>query len=137
MTAMLRHRRGLNLGDHNRKSRDDHRHHAIDAAVVGVIDRRMVQVLQTHARNMGVERLDRVLPAPPEPFGGFRDAVLAAVEKVNVSHRAQHGSIDPKDPSQTSGRLHEDMGAFRSAGSDQRRTQEGHAVSQRPLGPRL
>lgn len=108
MTAMLRHRWGLNLGDHNRKSRDDHRHHAIDAAVVGVIDRRMVQVLQTHARNMGVERLDRVLPAPPEPFEGFRDAVLAAIEKVKVSHRAQHGSIDPADPSQTSGRLHEE-----------------------------
>lgn len=108
MTAMLRHRWGLNLGDHNRKSRDDHRHHAIDAAVVGVIDRRMVQVLQTHARNMGVERLDRVLPAPPEPFDGFRDAVLSTVGKVDVSHRAQHGSIDPSDPSQTSGRLHED-----------------------------
>ena len=108
MTAMLRHRWGLNLGDHNRKSRNDHRHHAIDAAVVGVIDRRMVQVLQTHARNMGVERLDRVLPTPPEPFEGFRNAVLSTVEKVNVSHRAQHGSIDPSDPSQTSGRLHED-----------------------------
>ena len=135
MTAMLRHRWGLNLGDHNRKSRDDHRHHAIDAAVVGVIDRRMVQVLQTHARNMGAGRLDRVLPAPPEPFEGFRDAVLAAVEKVNVSHRAQHGSIDPADPSQTSGRLHEDtvFGLVRDVPENQADRTIGNVVVRKPV----
>lgn len=135
MTAMLRHRWGLNLGDHNRKSRDDHRHHAIDAAVVGVIDRRMVQVLQTHARNTGVTRLDRVLPAPSEPFEGFRDAVLAAVEKVNVSHRAQHGSIDPSDPSQTSGRLHEDtvFGLVRDVTENQADRTIGNVVVRKPV----
>lgn len=135
MTAMLRHRWGLNLGDHNRKSRDDHRHHAIDAAVVGVIDRRMVQVLQTHARNMGVERLDRVLPAPPEPFNGFRDAVLSAVEKVNISHRPQHGSIDPIDPSQTSGRLHEDtvFGLVRDVHENQAERTIGNVVVRKPV----
>ncbi|KPP98820.1 MAG: subtype II CRISPR-associated protein Cas9/Csn1, subtype II/NMEMI [Rhodobacteraceae bacterium HLUCCA12] len=135
MTAMLRHRWGLNLGDHNRKSRDDHRHHAIDAAVAGVIDRRMVQVLQTHARNMGVERLDRVLPAPPEPFDGFRDAVLSAVEKVNVSHRAQHGSIDPRDPSQTSGRLHKDFayGEVRDVPENQTDLTIGNVVRRKPV----
>ena len=135
MTAMLRHRWGLNLGDHNRKSRDDHRHHAIDAAVVGVIDRRMVQVLQAHARNLGVERLDRVLPAPPEPFEGFREAVLAAAEKVNVSHRAQHGSIDPSDPSQTSGRLHEDtvFGLVRDVPENQAERTIGNVVVRKPV----
>lgn len=135
MTAMLRHRWGLNLGDHNRKSRDDHRHHAIDAAVVGVIDRRMVQVLQKHARKMGVERLDRVLPVPPEPFDGFRDAILSAVEKVNVSHRAQHGSIDPSDPSQTSGRLHEDtvFGLVRDVPENQADRTIGNVVVRKPV----
>lgn len=135
MTAMLRHRWGLNLGDHNRKSRNDHRHHVIDAAVVGVIDRRMVQVLQTHARNMGVERLDRVLPAPPAPFEGFRDAVLSAVEKVNVSHRAQNGSIDPSHPSQTSGRLHEDtvFGLVRDVPENQADRTVGNVVVRKPV----
>lgn len=135
MTAMLRRRWGLNLGDHNRKSRNDHRHHAIDAAVVGVIDRRMVQVLQTHARNLGVERLDRVLPAPPEPFEGFRDAVLATVENVNVSHRAQHGSIDPTDPSQTSGRLHEGtvFGLVRDVPENQAERTIGNVVVRKPV----
>lgn len=135
MTAMLRQRWGLNLGDHNRKSRDDHRHHAIDAAVVGVIDRRMIQVLQTHARNMGVERLDRVLPAPPEPFAGFRDAVLRAVGKVNVSHRPQHGSADPSNPSQTSGRLHEDtvFGLVRDLPENQADRTIGNVVVRKPV----
>lgn len=135
MTAMLRHRWGLNLGDHNRKLRDDHRHHAIDAAVVGVIDRRMVQVLQTHARKIGADGLDRVLPAPPEPFEGFRDAVLSAGEKVNVSHRPQHGSIDPSDPSQTSGRLHEDtvFGIVRDVPENQADRTIGNVVVRKPV----
>lgn len=126
---------GLNLGDHNRKSREDHRHHAIDAAVVGVIDRRMVQVLQTHARRLGVERMDRVLPAPPEPFAGFRDAVLAAVHKVKVSHRPQHGSSDPNDPSQTSGRLHEEtvFGLVRDLPENQADRTIGNVVVRKPV----
>lgn len=114
---------------------DDHRHHAIDAAVVGVIDRRMGQVLQTHPRNLGVERLDRVLPDPPQPFAGFRDAVLAAVEKVNVSHRAQHGSTDPNDASLTSGRLHEDTacGLVRDVAENQAERTISNVVVRRPV----
>ncbi|NOX73466.1 MAG: hypothetical protein GXP03_07550, partial [Alphaproteobacteria bacterium] len=72
MTAMLRHRWGLNLGDHNRKNRDDHRHHAIDAAVIGVIDRAMIKRLQDAAKMVGADTLSRVLPSPPEPFMGYR-----------------------------------------------------------------
>lgn len=90
MTAMLRHRWGLNLGDHNRKNRDDHRHHAIDAAVIGVIDRAMIKRLQDAAKSMGAETLSRVLPSPPEPFAGYRDQVISAVKDVNISHRAKH-----------------------------------------------
>ena len=108
MTAMLRHRWGLNLGDHNRKNRDDHRHHAIDACVIGVIDPAMIQRLQNAAKSVGAETLSRVLPNPPEPFPGYRDAVLAAVRDLQVSHRAKHGQANPDDPSQTSSRLHED-----------------------------
>jgi len=108
MTALLRQRWALNLGDHNRKDRNDHRHHAIDAAVIGVIDRTMIKNLQDLARRHGEEAVIRFLPAPPEPFDGFRDAVHKAIRDVRVSHRAQHGSANPADPSQTSGRLHAD-----------------------------
>lgn len=107
MTALLRHRWGLNLGDHNRKNRDDHRHHAIDAAVIGVIDRGMIAQLQKAAKLHEADNLARVLPAPPKPFPGFRDAVMKAIRNVRVSLRAQHLAVDESDPSQTSGRLHE------------------------------
>ena len=89
MTALLRHRWGVFLPDHNRKSRNDYRHHALDAAVVGVIDRRMIKQLQDHAKRVGAVDLHRVLPAPPEPFEGFRDQVLSHVSGVVASHRPQ------------------------------------------------
>lgn len=135
MTAMLRHRWGLNLGDHNRKNRNDHRHHAIDAAVIGVIDRAMIKRLQDAAKSVGAETLSRVLPAPPEPFDGYRDQVMAAVERINVSHRAKHGSYDPTDPSQTSGRLHEDtaFGLIREAPENQADLTIGNVVVRKPV----
>lgn len=108
MTALLRHRWGLNLGDNNRKNRNDHRHHAIDAAVIGVIDQGMIARLQKAAKLHEADNLARVLPAPPEPFPGFRDAVMTAIRDVRVSHRPRHEHADSSDPSQTSGRLHQD-----------------------------
>ena len=135
MTAMLRHRWGLNLGDHNRKNRDDHRHHAIDAAVIGVIDRAMIKRLQDSAKSVGVETLSRVLPAPPEPFDGYRDQVMNTVERINVSHRAKHGSADPADPSRTSGRLHEDtaFGLIRETPENQADLTIGNVVVRKPV----
>jgi CRISPR-associated endonuclease Csn1 len=99
MTAMLRKRWGLYLPDHNAKTRDDHRHHALDAAVVGVIDRPAIKLLQTHAHRIGAAELDRLLPNPPEPYTGYRDQVLKKVATINVSHRPDHA---------ISGKLHED-----------------------------
>ncbi|MBC6442794.1 MAG: hypothetical protein GDA53_06675 [Rhodobacteraceae bacterium] len=99
MTALMRRRWGLHLPDHNAKDRNDHRHHALDAVVVGVIDRATVRMLQTHARRIGAQQLDRVLPEPPEPYDGFRDQVMDRVRNLCVSHRPDHA---------ISGRLHED-----------------------------
>nr|WP_194093718.1 type II CRISPR RNA-guided endonuclease Cas9 [Marivivens aquimaris] len=135
MTAMLRHRWGLNLGDHNRKNRYDHRHHAIDAAVIGVIDPPMIKRLQDAARSVGAETLSRVLPVPPMPFDGYRDQVISAIDRVNVSHRAKHGSADPTDPSRTSGRLHEDtaFGIIRRAPENQADLTIGNVVVRKPV----
>jgi len=134
MTAMLRHRWGLNLGDHNRKNRDDHRHHAIDAAVIGVIDRAMIRRLQDAAKTVGAETLSRVLPSPPEPFTGYRDAVMFAVKDINISHRAKHGQANPEDPSQTSGRLHEAtaFGLIRDEPENQADLTIGNVVVRKP-----
>lgn len=127
MTAMMRRRWELYLPDHNAKTRDDHRHHALDAAVVGVIDRRTIQQLQTYARRIGAEDLDRILPDPPEPFVGFRDQVLARVARVHASHRPDHA---------VSGRLHEDTayGLIRDVPENQAARTIGNLVVRKPVG---
>lgn len=126
MTAMMRHRWGMFLPDHNAKTRDDFRHHALDAAVIGVIDRRMIQQLQKYSREIGAEMLDRVLPAPPEPFTGYRDQVMDKVQAVLVSHRPDHA---------ISGRLHEDTayGPIRDVPENQAALTIGNVVVRKPV----
>ena len=126
MTAMLRRRWGLYLPDHNAKNRDDHRHHALDAATVGMIDRRTIQKLQTYARRIGAEELDRVLPDPPEPFEGFREQVRDRLATLHVSHRPDHA---------ISGRLHEDTayGPIRDVPENQAARTIGNVVVRKPV----
>jgi CRISPR-associated endonuclease Csn1 len=87
VTAYLRSAWGLNDilgGPGEGKLRDDHRHHAVDAAVTAMTDRRWMQVLALAAksgRNPGAFR-DLALPWP-----GFHDEVRAAIERIVVSHR--------------------------------------------------
>lgn len=111
MTALLRRKWGLNslLGDNNRKNRADHRHHAIDAYVTGLTDRSMLQEIQ---KAHGTTR-ERIIDDMPDPWDGYRDELEAALKRIVVSHRPDHG-VDPKRtdggarrPSTTSGRLHE------------------------------
>ena len=92
-TAELRRQWGLNSilrsDDQNCKTRDDHRHHAIDALVVALTNRSRLQQL-THIRKSGyfdremVER--RGLPAP---WSDFRRDVEKHVAGINVSHRVR------------------------------------------------
>ncbi len=113
LTAMLRARWGLNAiwRDHNlqpaedeatdkkSKARDDHRHHAVDACVIGAIDRRILQAAAREAAQAEFEMRLRVTDKVEEPFAGFREAVRAAVEKVIVSMKPEHAR---------GGALHED-----------------------------
>jgi CRISPR-associated endonuclease Csn1 len=113
LTALLRRHWGLNsiLRGHNRgetetdnrnggrKVRDDHRHHAVDAIVVGAIDRNLLQEISRRAGQHEKDALDRIVSDIPTPFEGFRDVVRASVERIVVSHKPEHG---------TGGRLHED-----------------------------
>ncbi len=98
LTAELRRKWGLNLGT-NYKNRDDHRHHALDACVIGVIDRALIKKLATAAARDEEEGIERVLSNVEQPFDGFSDQVNARVRKVIISHRPDHS---------ISGQLHED-----------------------------
>lgn len=119
LTEMLRRHWGLNgiLTDPLRdvtkeKNRMDHRHHAIDAAVVAATDRSLIKAMAEQSRtdvDQGREALaSSIMPSWP----GFREAVAAQVDRIIVSHRADHGRIDPaarvKGRDQTTGPLHLD-----------------------------
>lgn len=119
LTEMLRRNWGLNhhLPDHNLaggasqpKNRRDHRHHAIDAIVVAVTDRAMLNRIAREAGSQGHEAADRLVAGIPDPWAGFSEAVGEAVRTITVSHRPDHGSASkagrPANRDTTAGRLH-------------------------------
>jgi len=97
-TAELRHQWGLNgildAEGGNRKTRDDHRHHAVDAAVIAMTTRSALQRLSTVKYAAAPKEL-----APP--WESFRDDLADAVRSVKVSHRPARRIAGP---------LHEETG---------------------------
>jgi CRISPR-associated endonuclease Csn1 len=121
MTAMLRRLWGLNslLPDHNfvenqhsnaPKNRLDHRHHAIDAAVVAVTTRGLLQEIAHVAGRAEDKDLDRLFEDLPQPWDGFRKELGERLARVTVSHKPDHGrkGVPPKNRDVTAGRLHND-----------------------------
>ena len=87
-TAYLRNEWQLNtiLGDGGAKSRDDHRHHAVDAVAIALTDAGTVKMLSdaaARAAREGRRRFGRI----EDPWPGFLDDVRQAVEGMVVSHR--------------------------------------------------
>lgn len=109
LTEMLRGKWGLNqlLSDHNLKNRFDHRHHTIDAFVIGVTDRSLLKQVADAAD----QNRERLIDDMPDPWDGFREELKARIDKVIVSHRPDHGK---------EGRLHEDTayGLIRNPASE-------------------
>lgn len=108
LTAMVRGKLGLNdlLAGHNlpeaeggaSKNRDDHRHHAIDAFVVALMDRGFLNRIARESGRMRREELrDRIIV--DEPFPQYRDRLRATLDRLVISHRADHG---------TAGQMHND-----------------------------
>lgn len=121
MTAMLRRLWGLNdiLPDHNYvenehsnapKNRLDHRHHAIDAAVVGACTPGMIAEIAKAAGRAEEQDLDRQFVDLPVPYEGFREHLREKLLATTVSHKPDHGRRGRPDRhrDQTSGRLHND-----------------------------
>lgn len=104
LTAQLRHLWGLNsiLAGHNKaetqtgdaeKNRNDHRHHAIDAIVVALTDRGLLNTVSRRAAlgwDEGKNALN-LLNGLGQPWDNFRDEVRGVVEKIVVSHKPDHG----------------------------------------------
>lgn len=72
------------LGDGPRKTRDDHRHHAIDAIVIGLVSPKWVHALaEASKRSYRYERF----PNFADPWPGFVTDARNAIDAIVVSHR--------------------------------------------------
>jgi CRISPR-associated endonuclease Csn1 len=93
LTAMLRGKFGLDdiLGLKGVKNRNDHRHHAVDAAVIGVTDQGMLQRFAAASARAREGGLDRLVEKMELPWPTYREHVVRAIERVVVSHRPDHG----------------------------------------------
>lgn len=124
LTGLLRAHWGLNgvLNDgvdgSGRKNRDDHRHHAVDAIVVAMTSRSMLQKVATEARKLeeteqiGNQQMDRLFPrvngrkSAIDPWDGFRGDVVDTVQNIVVSHKVRRKTLRPGRT--TDGQLHND-----------------------------
>lgn len=131
LTEMVRRKLGLNdlLPDHNfgggadqPKNRKDHRHHAIDAFVIAVVDRSLLQRIAHASGEEGRDGRERVVV--PEPWEGFREELRATINAIIVSHRPDHGTASkaglPKGRDATAGRLHNDTAYGLTGEKDER-----------------
>lgn len=93
MTALLRAKFGLNdiLGLTGEKNRNDHRHHAVDACVIGVTDQGMLQQFAKASADTHQRGLNKLADDMPTPWDTYRDHVERAVRNIWVSHRPDHG----------------------------------------------
>jgi len=93
MTALLRGKFGLNkfLSGSTVKNRDDHRHHALDAAVIGVTDQGLLQRFSKASARASEMHLDRLVEDMPFPWESYREHVERALTNVVVSYKPDHG----------------------------------------------
>ncbi len=123
MTAMLRRLWGLNsiLPDHNYatvenphsnapKNRLDHRHHAIDAAIIGLTNRSLLQRIATAAGRAESLELDKLFADLPKPWPTYWEDLQERLFATTVSFKPDHGRKGKRDTKRdsTSGRLHND-----------------------------
>lgn len=93
LTALIRSQWKLNgiLGDGRDKGRADHRHHAVDALVIGLSDRSLLHELQSV---IGADRA-KVMPTLSPPWAAFLDDARKAIMRIVVSHRANRKLSGP------------------------------------------
>jgi CRISPR-associated endonuclease Csn1 len=93
LTGMIRGKFGLNplLSDDSHKNREDHRHHALDAAVIGLCSRSLIQRIATAAARAEDKGEERLLEGLELPWPSFRDDLRNSLAQIVVSHKPDHG----------------------------------------------
>ena len=87
LTAKVRDQWNLNsvLSNDNEKNRSDHRQHAVDALIIGVLDEKLLWKASKHTK----ENLDKFKIS--QPWGSFFEDVKNSVHSIVVSHKIDHG----------------------------------------------
>lgn len=93
LTSLLRGKWALNelLSVDRSKNRDDHRHHALDAAVIGLCSRSLIQRMASAASRAEEDGQNRLLERLDLPWPTFRDELKRMLAGIVVSHRPDHG----------------------------------------------
>ncbi|WP_372426392.1 type II CRISPR RNA-guided endonuclease Cas9 [Salinarimonas chemoclinalis] len=107
VTAQLRHLWGLDaiLGEDGRKTRADHRHHAIDALVVACASQAATQRLAQYWQRKEDPRAER--PHLPPPWPEIRADAARAVAAIVCSHRVRKKVSGPLHEQTVLGRTQE------------------------------
>lgn len=108
-TSNLRQKWGMNniLNDENEKTREDHRHHAIDALVMACTKVSYVQELSKWNRYNRNSELKNF----PLPWETFRKDAEVAVDKILVSHKKISNDITVRThKSEKNGKTHVNVG---------------------------
>jgi CRISPR-associated endonuclease Csn1 len=82
------------VSEAQKKYRNDHRHHAIDAVVIACTDRAMLKAAANEARLQEEAFNDRLLAGMAEPWDNFREQVAEKVRGVVISQKPDHGFQD-------------------------------------------
>jgi CRISPR-associated endonuclease Csn1 len=92
MTAKLRGKLGLNsvLSENGDKNRNDHRHHAVDACVIGITDQGLLQRFAEASKSARQQGLERLVENMPDPWPTYREQVKHAIQHIYVSHKPDH-----------------------------------------------
>lgn len=87
LTALIRGKLGMNklLSHDGTKNREDHRHHAIDALVIGLADRKLLKQMASASEGLR----QRIIVE--EPWAAFHAEAKGKVDQIIVSHRVDHG----------------------------------------------
>ncbi len=130
LTEMLRRHWGLNnlLSEGKAavktKNRTDHRHHAIDAAVIAATDRGLIQRIGKIAERDELAGAEKEVRSVPAPWEDFRNDIEQQLNRIIVSHRADHGTISPQGRKSgrdsTSGPLHNETAYGLTGETDKR-----------------
>ncbi|HET7929891.1 MAG TPA: type II CRISPR RNA-guided endonuclease Cas9 [Rhodanobacteraceae bacterium] len=93
LTGMIRGKYGLTklLSEDGVKNRDDHRHHALDAAVIGLCSRSLIQRMANSAAAAERDGENRLLERLDLPWPDYRDELRAHLDTIVVSHKPDHG----------------------------------------------